>query len=171
MRHGSDRRRLPVGRSRATIVLMLRYRPCVAAIVQDAVGQVLLCERADFPGCWQVPQGGRHEGETAEEALRREVEEEVSLCAADYRIAARHGPYRYRFPRGLRSHGCDGQEQIYFLLRLEAPRTRVNVDTPAREFRSVRWIDPAELDTRWLPPMKVAVYRQVWKDCFGLDLP
>ncbi|MBI4659505.1 MAG: NUDIX domain-containing protein [Verrucomicrobia bacterium] len=53
----------------------------VAAIIADSAGQILLIRRARNPGQGKVslPGGMVDPGETAEQALRREVMEEVNL--------------------------------------------------------------------------------------------
>ena len=56
---------------------MVRYRPNVAALIVNPVGNLLICERWTIPGAWQFPQGGVDSGESLEQALYREVREEV----------------------------------------------------------------------------------------------
>jgi putative (di)nucleoside polyphosphate hydrolase len=149
---------------------MIRYRPVVAAILRNAAGKILVCERVDLAGAWQFPQGGVDEGETREQALARELREEVSLEPGDYKIVTCKGPYRYLFPPGFTKHGCQGVEQIYFLADLTAPESRIDVRTAKPEFRATKWIAPAEFDLAWLPPMKREVYRAVLDDFFGVRL-
>jgi putative (di)nucleoside polyphosphate hydrolase len=146
------------------------YRPAVAAIVQDRSGRILICERSDISGAWQFPQGGIESGETPAAALAREVLEEISLARAWYSIASVRGPYRYRFPAGLTKKGFRGQAHHYFLLRLRAPKRRINTAAANAEFRQARWIHPDEFDLAWLPPMKRRAYRRVFRDFFGVDL-
>jgi putative (di)nucleoside polyphosphate hydrolase len=146
----------------------IRYRPNVAAILQNGAGRILICERIDIPGAWQFPQGGVEPGETHALALEREMDEELSLVAGDYKIISHKGPYRYVIGGGRSKRGYQGQEQEYFLLELLAPESRINVHTADREFRSCRWILPAEFDLGWLPAMKREVYQQVMKDFFGV---
>lgn len=148
----------------------MRYRPNVAAIVQQQDGRILICERIDMPGAWQFPQGGVEPGETHREALEREMLEELSLASNDYEVMQDKGPYRYVIGNGKTKKGYHGQEQRYFLLRLLAPENRINVVTPEQEFSSWRWIEPGCFQLRWLPPMKYDVYRQVIKDFFGIDI-
>lgn len=53
-----------------------------AAVVRD--GRVMLCRRAvgeREAGFWEFPGGKVHEGETAEECLARELEEELGIGA------------------------------------------------------------------------------------------
>ena len=64
----------------------LLYRRNVAIILRRSDGCVLVCERADYPGSWQFPQGGIDKGETDAEALEREVREEVSLTTDYYNV-------------------------------------------------------------------------------------
>jgi putative (di)nucleoside polyphosphate hydrolase len=139
-----------------------RYRPNVAAILQRADGRVLIGQRSDYPESWQFPQGGIDKGETPEEALRREVEEEVGLRPETYVIAARSGPHRYDFPSGRDRRGHDGQEQIYFLCRLRGDEEpRVNLAATCGEFAAVRWVALEDFPVDLAPPMKQKVYREV----------
>ncbi len=146
------------------------YRPNVAGILQNAAGRILVCERLDFADSWQFPQGGLDPAEKAEVGLRREIQEELSLTPSDYTVVDRRGPYRYLFPDGIAKRGFRGQEQHYFLLRLTASEATVNVATSKPEFRQVRWIEPADFRLASLPPMKHEVYRQVFRDFFGLNI-
>lgn len=146
------------------------YRPNVAAIVRRKDGRILICERIDFPGSWQFPQGGRKERETPEQAIERELLEEISLTPADYKVLQMKGPYRYEYPGPVKKRNFIGQEQLYFLVELLAPENSVRVETEVREFRTHRWVLPQEFQLGWLPPMKWEVYRQVFLDFFGVDI-
>ena len=147
------------------------YRPNVAAILEDAEGKILVCERADTAGCWQFPQGGIEPGDTPEDALPRELHEELCLEARDYQVLERRGPYRYLFPPGITKRGFHGQEQHYFRLRLLSSHARVDIEgAEDHEFQAVRWVHPTEFSLSWPAPMKREVYRQVFKDFYGLDL-
>lgn len=145
----------------------MRFRPNVAALLQRE-GKILICERVDFVGAWQFPQGGVDRGETFEEALERELGEELSLRRGDYRVLEQRGPYRYLLGNGRTKKGYHGQEQQYFLAEFVAADTAINVNTAHPEFRSVRWIKPEEFQMRWLPKMKHEVYRAVLQDFFGV---
>jgi 8-oxo-dGTP diphosphatase len=58
--------------------------PCVVAILQNPQGQVLLQQRDNIPGLpfagyWSMPGGKTEDGETADEAIHRELVEEIEL--------------------------------------------------------------------------------------------
>ena len=146
------------------------YRPCVAAILENGNARVLIGERADRPGSWQFPQGGLEPGEDPETGLRRELREELSLDPTQYAVGPCRGPYRYLFPPGRTKAGYLGQKQHYFRLRLLGPESSVDIHTAHPEFRTVSWIDPAEFSLAWLPPMKHGVYREVFRDFFGVEI-
>jgi putative (di)nucleoside polyphosphate hydrolase len=144
------------------------YRPNVAFILRNAAGEILVCERSDWPGCWQFPQGGVKPAESLPDALAREVEEELGLLPHEYRILTSRGPYRYLFANGRKKDGCDGQEQHYFLAELVNAQPAIRFDG-AHEFRDARWLRPESYDLDWIAPMKREVYTQVFRDFFGID--
>jgi putative (di)nucleoside polyphosphate hydrolase len=149
--------------------IMVRYRPNVALILRRADGRVLIAERSDVLGAWQFPQGGVAEGESPEEALHREVLEEISLLPDDYRIVEKRGPYRYDFPAGRTKDGCGGQEQTYFLADFVGDEAMILTQPSTEEFRAVCWVKPEEFQLVWVAPMKRAVYRAVLFDFFGVS--
>lgn len=148
-------------------LMQKRYRPNVAAILQRADGLVLIGQRSDYPDSWQFPQGGIDRGETPEDALRREVAEEVGIGPEAYSIAARSGPHRYDFPSGRDRRGHDGQEQTYFLCRLNEPgEPPFDLANTCGEFAAVRWVPLDDFPLHLAPPMKQAVYREVLRLLF-----
>ncbi|MEP6768362.1 MAG: nucleoside triphosphatase NudI [Acidobacteriota bacterium] len=60
-----------------------KTRLIVVPILDDGEGRVLLCrmapDRGVFPGQWALPGGGVEPGERIEDALRREVREELGI--------------------------------------------------------------------------------------------
>jgi putative (di)nucleoside polyphosphate hydrolase len=147
---------------RMRLVMTKRYRPNVAAILQRADGRVLIGQRSDFPESWQLPQGGVDEGETAKDALRREVLEEVGIGPDEYTVAEQTGPHRYDFPFGQDRRGFHGQEQFYFLCRLRDTATEeVDLSATCGEFQAFRWVAVQDFPVHLAPPMKQDVYREV----------
>jgi putative (di)nucleoside polyphosphate hydrolase len=148
----------------------MKYRENVAAILRNPKGEILVCERLGMPGAWQFPQGGVDAGETREEALGRELCEEIGLVPDDFEIVEQRGPYRYLFGSGQTKKGYHGKEQHYFLADFTSPDCRINVATSHPEFQGYRWIRPADFQMAWLPEMKQEVYRAVFKDFFGVKI-
>jgi putative (di)nucleoside polyphosphate hydrolase len=147
-----------------------RFRPCVAALIVNAEGKLLICERRDFAESWQFPQGGRDRGELPVEALQRELEEEISVTPDCYEVMRSRPGYRYWFPDQKRRRGrYIGQEQAYSLCRYTGSEAKINLDTAYPEFRSWKWIAPEDFNLAWLPGFKRDVYRRVLKDFFGVN--
>ena len=154
---------------------MVRYRPNVAALMVNEDGNLLICERTTILGAWQFPQGGVDAGEELEEALYREVWEEIGLRKGHYEIISSKEGYRYLYPaevrtKKLKKHGNHGQEQTYFLCKLKPDAPQININQSPQEFCAYRWIEPSEFDLDWLPNFKHEVYRAVMKDFFGILL-
>lgn len=150
------------------ILNMPAYRLNAAIILRNSAGEILVCERSDWQGCWQFPQGGVKKGESLLEALIREVKEELGLKPSDYRLVARKGPYRYLFMKGRKKNGFDGQEQHYFLAELINPQAVIRFDG-SHEFRAARWLPPASYDLDWIGEMKREVYAEVFRDFFRIE--
>jgi putative (di)nucleoside polyphosphate hydrolase len=145
----------------------IRYRANVAAILRNARGRILICERLGVGNAWQFPQGGIDEGETPEQALVRELWEEIGVQAAEIRIVERKGPYWYLYGNGRIKRGHHGKEQLYFLCDYTGLDAQINVDTKHPEFQAYRWIAPEDFQLDWLPEMKREVYKAVFADFFG----
>ena len=150
------------------------FRPNVGIVLSNSLGQVLWARRVGGRDAWQFPQGGINEDETVEQALFRELAEEVGLGAADVEILARtQGWLRYRLPRHMRRHntrGFQGQKQKWFLLRMLCDDQAVQVNATAKpEFDDWRWV------SYWYPlnqvvPFKRQVYRRALKE-LALHVP
>ena len=146
------------------------YRENVAAILRNRRGEILICERLGVDGAWQFPQGGIDQGETAEQALVREVWEEIGVKAEDYAMVERRGPYRYLYDKGKIKRGHHGKVQFYFLCDFTGRDDAIDVAREHPEFQAFRWIRPTEFDVRWLPEMKREVYAAVFADFFGVKI-
>ncbi len=147
------------------------FRPNVGIILANARGQVLWARRVG-QDAWQFPQGGINHKETPEQAMFRELKEEVGLSPQDVEvIACTRGWLRYRLPkRMIRYHSkplCIGQKQKWFLLRLVSPEERVRFDQSGKpEFDGWRWV------SYWYPlgqviSFKREVYRSALKELMG----
>lgn len=150
---------------------MAKYRPNVAALIMNARGEILVCERKNFHGSWQFPQGGVDKGESSKEALYRELLEEVGLKPYHYTVLDKKKGYKYLYPpRIRRKKRFDGQKQTYFLCAMKegSPPPYIGKNNP--EFRDYDWVAPEDFHEEWLPDFKLEVYRQVMWDFFEVDL-
>ena len=118
------------------------YRPCVLAVISNSEGLVLVGERIEPPGSWQFPQGGIDEGETAEVAVKREVQEEIGV--SEFFVLGRSaGPIRYDFPpevSGPLAKKYKGQDQVWFHLRLAPGHEPSLAKASDREFSKLTWV-------------------------------
>ncbi len=116
------------------------YRPNVAIVVVNKEGLILACRRSDGYKVWQFPQGGIEKGETVEEAMWRELEEEIGTC--DVKLIGRlPGTITYDWPPHLHRRGHCGQEQTYFLVRLKKNAV-INLDSHEDpEFDKTEWVN------------------------------
>ena len=144
------------------------YRPNVGIIICNKYGQVLWARRYG-QNSWQFPQGGINPGESPEQAMYRELYEEVGLNKKDVKIlAVTRNWFRYKLPKRLvrwdTKPVCIGQKQKWFLLELQANESDINMQrSPTPEFDGWRWV------SYWYPVRQVVsfkrdVYRRVMKE-------
>jgi putative (di)nucleoside polyphosphate hydrolase len=122
------------------------FRPNVGIILLNSRNQVFWGKRIRTHS-WQFPQGGIKHGETPEQAMYRELHEEVGLRPDHVRIVGRTRDWlRYEVPdhyirRDARGH-YRGQKQIWFLLQLVGRDSDMNLRaTDHPEFDAWRWND------------------------------
>ncbi len=122
------------------------FRPNVGIILLNQRNQVFWGKRIRTHS-WQFPQGGIDKGETPEQAMYRELQEEVGLMPDHVRVVARTRDWlRYEVPdrfirREARGH-YKGQKQLWFLLQLTAYDWNLNLRaTDHPEFDAWRWND------------------------------
>lgn len=140
------------------------YRPCVGIALFNDQGRVFVGERIDGPGAWQMPQGGIDEGESVEEALWRELYEEVGTREAKVlKIADK--TIRYDLPEHLqkklwKGHYA-GQEQTWVALRFTGKDSDINLNAhnPA-EFQAWQWVD-LDQTVDLIVPFKRDIYSKV----------
>lgn len=122
------------------------FRPNVGIVLLNQRNQVFWGKRIRTHS-WQFPQGGIKYGESPEQAMFRELHEEVGLHPEHVRILARTRDWlRYEVPehfirRDARGH-YRGQKQIWFLLQLTGRDSDMNLRASSHpEFDAWRWHD------------------------------
>jgi putative (di)nucleoside polyphosphate hydrolase len=107
------------------------FRANVGIVLTRASREVFLGGRVGGRG-WQFPQGGVNRGERVEEALFRELKEEIGLERRDVEVlGSTRGWLRYRLPRQYVRDRCIGQKQRWFLLRLIGDESKLRFDSTA----------------------------------------
>ena len=120
------------------------YRSNVGIVLLNSKNEVFWGKRVKQDS-WQFPQGGIKAGESPEQAMYRELTEEVGLHPWHVEIIGRTRDWlRYEVPdhfikREIRGH-YRGQKQIWFLLRMTGRDCDVNLRmTDHPEFDAWRW--------------------------------
>lgn len=134
-----------------------RFRPAVAALVFGEDGRLLVGRRndSDQPH-WQFPQGGMKRGESAEDAVMRELDEELGTTRIQILgVLPRRTRYVWRGETG-KDH-FDGQSHVWFVVQLVGELEEMH---PSEEFDEFDWIDPSDILSH-THPVRRATYAEV----------
>jgi putative (di)nucleoside polyphosphate hydrolase len=140
----------------------LPYRPCVGLMLFNRDGKVFVGKRIDqtVEG-WQMPQGGIDDGETPEQAARRELLEEVGTDKAEL-IAQMDDWVTYDLPEhlvGIAFKGkYKGQRQKWFAFRFTGQDRDIDLTAHEPEFSAFQWVS-----LEALPDLIVPFKRQSYK--------
>lgn len=137
------------------------YRANVGIVLMRDNGEVFLGQRTGARG-WQFPQGGVRQGEPIEQALYRELREEIGLERGQVSLAGSTADWiRYKLPKRYVRRGrgplCIGQKQRWYLLRLALPEASVEFNfthTNEPEFDGWRWAN------YWEPVREVIYFKR-----------
>ena len=134
------------------------FRANVGIIVANSISKLLWAKRVGHDS-WQFPQGGVNIGESAEQALWRELYEEVGLHKSDVAfIASTKYWLSYYIPKALIRNSlprCIGQKQKWFLLRLLSDHKQINFAiTSSPEFEDLQWV------SYWYPLSQIVAFKR-----------
>ncbi len=138
------------------------YRANVGIVLINQQKELFFAKRRYQSG-WQFPQGGIHLGETPENAMYRELLEEIGLTKKDTELLSESSHwYQYKIPKKhLRKSKKGkilviGQKQKWFLLKLMGSDGAISLSHASKfqEFDSWKWVDPA------LPARQVIGFKQ-----------
>jgi len=128
----------------------LPYRRGVGLCLFNKQGLVLVAERRDRRGAWQMPQGGVNREEILHAAALREMKEEIGTDNAII-IAKLPEKLRYEFPDWLQYKGgvfrgkYRGQEQDWFALKFLGEDSEIDLsgehEPENPEFVAWKWVD------------------------------
>ena len=135
------------------------YRPNVGIIIINDEKKVLLAKRLN-ENAWQFPQGGINDKESTEDAMYRELKEEVGLSHNHILVIEKtKGWLRYDVPKNwIRNNSQQrykGQKQVWFLLKFVGEDTDIFLrNTTKPEFDDWKWV------SYWTPLEKVVDFKK-----------
>ncbi|MCB1858676.1 MAG: RNA pyrophosphohydrolase [Gammaproteobacteria bacterium] len=132
------------------------YRPNVGIILCNNKRRLFWGRRVG-QNAWQFPQGGIRRDETPEQAMFRELEEEVGLAPHQVEVLGVTEDWlHYQLPKRFLRHHCQplciGQKQRWFLLRVLCEETDFCLDHSKKpEFDGWRWV-------KYWQPLREVIY-------------
>lgn len=143
------------------------YRYNVGIVLVNAKKQLFWAKRLN-QAAWQFPQGGIMPGESAFDAMKRELFEEIGLDINQVQLLHQSDRWlQYDLPVSFRRKSrpglmqCVGQKQKWFLLKILTNDEKINLqNTKNCEFDDWRWVD-FKLPINSVVYFKKDVYRQI----------
>ncbi len=141
-----------------------KYRKCVGVMIVNKNKKVFVAERIDFPGSFQMPQGGVEDDEEPNGAIIREIEEETGIKNIEI-LSCMPEPIEYTIPHNHIPHHWNGefigQSILFFLARFTGEDSEINLNYSKNpEFKSWKWVDLSEVPNCGVI-FKRALYKQV----------
>lgn len=136
------------------------YRLNVGIILVNQQQQLFMGKRIGHDDAWQFPQGGIRAHETPQQALFRELKEEIGLEPNHVRVLGKTQHWLcYDLPKRLirqnTSPVCIGQKQCWFLLGLMGHESSINLAaSTSPEFDQWRWV------SYWQPVHEVVSFKK-----------
>lgn len=125
------------------------YRPNVGIMLINTDGLILLCERADIKGAWQMPQGGIEQGETVSDAGLRELWEETGIKVDDKNVLGESKDwFIYDYPANaaaVKKYGFVGQRQKWLAVAFNGQDDDINLSVYEQEFANFKWASAQEV--------------------------
>ncbi|MEH4014499.1 nucleoside triphosphatase NudI [Escherichia fergusonii] len=122
----------------------MRQRTIVCPLIQND-GAYLLCKMADnrgvFPGQWALSGGGVEPGERIEDALRREIREELG----DKLILQKITPWTFSDDVRMKTYADGTKEEIYMIYLIFDCVSANREITINEEFQDFAWVKPQDL--------------------------
>lgn len=145
--------------------MIKQYRRCVGMIILNDLNEILVGRRIDHPsGFWQMPQGGIDKNEIPEEAVWREMLEEIGTNKVKLlQISSKW--YNYNIPQDTLAKlpwgkKYIGQTQKWFAFRFTGLNSDINVETENPEFSEWKWAKYESLVAN-IVPFKREIYKKV----------
>ena len=142
-----------------------KYRKCVGMMIINSKREILVGRRMDHPsGFWQMPQGGIDDNENPEEAVWREMMEEVGTNNAKI-IKISNQWINYEIPsETLKTLPWGkkyvGQTQKWFAFEFIGKDDDINIATSNPEFSDWKWTKMDKIIEN-IVPFKKDVYAKI----------
>ncbi|MBI5077257.1 WecB/TagA/CpsF family glycosyltransferase [Candidatus Falkowbacteria bacterium] len=117
------------------------FRMNALGVIINKDGKLLLIKNKRFKDHWQFPQGGIEAGETAEQAVIREISEEIGCDTKLLRIIRRMDETnKYVWPSyGQLLKGYKGQQQTAFVLEFNGNDSDIDM-RKSSEAEDFKWV-------------------------------
>ena len=141
------------------------YRKCVGMMILNENNMILVGRRLDHPsGYWQMPQGGIDESEEPQEAVWREMMEEIGTNNAEL-IHTSSQWVSYEIPKDTLKtlpwgNKYIGQTQKWFVFKFTGKDSDIDVGTEKPEFSEWKWTKNHTL-TENAVPFKRDLYKKI----------
>ena len=148
------------------------YRSCVGMMIINNQKEILVGKRIDHPsGYWQMPQGGIDENENPEEAVWREMMEEIGTNKAKL-IRVSNQWINYDIPADTLKklpwgHKYKGQTQKWYIMRFLGNDNEINLKTKRPEFFEWKWINIENITDK-VVDFKLHVYEKIKQELKNL---
>ena len=142
-------------------------RTIVSVYIYTKDNKLLLGKKSHggvYPDCWHIPGGGVEEGESKEQALVREVREEVGLDISRYPIQLLSDNDRGTAEKTLKETGDRVLVEMAFnnyKVTIDDKRADEIVLHPTDDLVELRWFDLSELSSIKLTPPSEKYFREV----------
>lgn len=123
------------------------YRINIGIVLTNSDNRLFWGRRRNQAHAWQFPQGGVRPRESLQQALYRELFEEIGLEPQHVTMLAMSKGWRvYHLPKKYRRYDskpvCIGQRQRWFLLQLQAEDNMINLRSSSEpEFDDWKWVE------------------------------
>ena len=143
------------------------YRAAVGMMLLNSENKIFVGQRVDVSTtAWQMPQGGIAPHEDTDQAMIRELQEEVGTRKFEIIVKSKYW-YKYDLPPELAGRlwggKFKGQKQIWYALRFKGEDADINIHTYHPEFAAWKWVDKDDL-LDLIIPFKRELYTRILED-------
>lgn len=113
------------------------YRTNILALIKNKDNKILIAERSDSPGHWQLPQGGKERGESLKNTFFREMKEELGTNTFSVQSIVSNF-HTYSWPKWHQlNSGYKGQKQSLVIATCTSPKS---IRPDKREISRIEWV-------------------------------